>query len=1021
MADFRERKAHERLLEGQAALAREDFIAAEEALEHSLRLDPRARNGWLLWAESLERQGKMLEASRVLEQGRRHHPEDPALELALAHARAETGQFLAAEQALVELHERWPEEREPLAHLCRVLRDTRQWQRLVELLERALAGRFSSDFELAALLERCRIWRDERHEELPPPTSMREHLQLDHGCVLLGTGHDDGLTIPWYSTYACSEFDVITTCARLLGFAQQFAWTWSALLAVDPAAEPLVEALARVLEIPVVGAEQGDRALEPDSTLAVASVLSPSWTTDTPAHVRACADAGNLFAFAVLHYEQHDSLPPLIGIAGGERICLPWWRLGEARIGFSRFGLIDELPPEIDPRPAAVIAEDLVEPLRTFSPGPDFVRQLRWAHEHRAHLQAGLRRRSDFARILPHPRASAVMPDVDHILGEGGLAELHRAITELERHPSEVGEHELRLLERRFIDAPELRPRVADLLYRAAPERFTELLEAMIARPEAELPGRERDGLLHLYGCNPWNRDASRQLLRWLRIGTMTNRSEVVQSKYGLHHLAEAGEQEFERVLARLLADEAPIVIGTLRWLHDNPQVLARLPEAELGALILPLLGHEQRDVQFEALQLLRVANFGLPLDRLEHHLAPDVHPRLRSGAVELLELLPIAEVRERLVALLGEDEPVICWAATRSLLRGQGSAGERIESAQRITERLLGLVASEQAGTHLARRILQALTSADSFDSVEPILRSCATLSTGGSPSGLSESESLAVFKLLAAALTPTLLAFDDPRLLGWLRREAKAFGLDPPHGLARFIQHHGSPAIEQDLALVHAAQGAVDPWAGYEAMAVLASWGDAEARAELVRALDYASPFAEAALEAWYGAFGANEFERLERARCGDPRRQASAWRVLIDRARQGSPSSRRSMREYMQGSPRRARAWAEFIEQQLRGEVPGKFVVGGQDASWVVFAELLPDRFEARIEQILSGTPDRFSLDLLVWLADERPAVAREWAERLIDSPHWGIRQCARRIIESQPLASLAVGSDAGPAML
>ncbi|MFV8756241.1 tetratricopeptide repeat protein [Nannocystaceae bacterium ST9] len=980
MTDFRQRKAQERLHEGQAALAREDFAAAEEALDHALRLDPGSQLGWLLWAESLERQGKLIEACRVLSDALNHHPDDPALELAVAHARAEIGQFAAAEAGLLELRRRWPREREPLAHLARVYRDTRKWTRLVELLESALAGEFADDAEFAGLLERCRTWRGERSDPPVAPTSMRELVLSEYGAVLLGTGHDDAVSVPWYSTYLCSERDVLVTCARLLGHAEQFGWRWRSVIAIDPAAEVLAELLAGALELSRISSDVDpdfDPDFDPGQALAVASFLAPGWQARAPAWAGACAERGNLFAFGVLHHHRHDApLPALIGLAGGERICLPWQRLGEARIGFSRFGLIAGLPDEIDDREPALIAAGMIERLRElrFALGPGFAVQLRHVHEQRAHVHPGLRRRSDFARILPHVRPEpALALDLLVALEHASVTELELALGDHERAPESIGPREIEALVKRFTTTPELRSRMADLLYRVAPARLTALLEGMAG--DLELAIRERDGLLHLYGCNPWNRAAPRVLDRWLSAGSVSNRCEIVQSKYALHLLAEQPRDEFAAVLDRLLADEPAIAIGTLRWLHDNPHV-----HREHVDRIARSIEHPHADVVFDALQVLRIAGHPIADARLERLLEPGQHPRLRSAAVEMLELLPIADTHPRLDALLREREGSQCWAATRSLLRGGATLDDRLAGARIVAARLVELAEDGQTTEGPIRWILQALTSAESIELVLAIFEP-------GSP---------ALTKIAAAALSGTLLGFEDPRLIELLRREVDAFGLDPPLGLARYLFDFGEPGL--DLALVHAAEGAVDPWAGYEAKAVLARWGEREAADEIRRALDHASPFGEAALEAWMTIGEADEFVRLDRARDAGGKSAASAWTIVRDRALRGEIEARVTLAQHLERDPR----WLAFIEARLRDQVPGKFVVGAQTAEFGVLSALMPRAFDRLVERTLAGTPDRFALDLLEWLGQHWPSLARTWATRHADSGHFGMRQCARRLL-------------------
>ncbi|PRP99610.1 tetratricopeptide repeat protein [Enhygromyxa salina] len=999
MSEFRRRKAHDRLRDARTRLAQRDYAAASDAFAAGLRLDPSDRASWELWAECLEQQGKLIEAGRVLVEALEHHADDPALQLALVHAQIETGQFAAAERQLEPLRARWPDQRPPLAYLARVLRDIRAYPRLQALLERALSEGFAGDAELEGLLDACLSWQRERGEQKPALASMRELLLVEYQVVLLGTGHDDGLTIPWYSTYLCSNYDVVATCARLLGFASNFDWRWSAVAAVDPAARVLALLLAEALEIdaielPTQASGEAVPYPDPAQTLAVASFVEPGWgQAEHGEWALRCAALGNMFAFGALDYAAHrDPLPPIVGLAAGERVCLPWWRLGEARIGFGRLGLIDDLPPEIDSRPPERVADDYRRPLAEFELGPNFGIQLRYVLEQRALLHPGLRQRSEFARILPNtpPRAGPKHELPDALARD--TAEFLRALGALERAPERIGEAELASLERRFVAAPEVRSRLSDLLYRVTPARFSRLLHELVARPAAQVPWRERDGLLHLYGCNPWTGSgadpspATAELERWLELGAMTNRSEIVQSKYGLHHLAEAAD--FAGVLARLLADEPAIVLGTVRWLHDNPHLHGHAPA------LVPLLAHDHADVVFEALQCTRVAKLALPAAILEPILSGHrhAHPRMLSAAVEHLELWPIALAHPRLREHLRDAEPSVAWAAARSLLRGGETIAERAVGAEIVAARIveLGLVDTPEAARQI-RQLLRALASVDDYALIEPLLRA---------------SESASLMKIIAVALTPALIEFDDPRLVAHLRRFRDAFGLDPPYGYASLLLRHGDPALDRDA--VYGAQGATDPRASYEAKACLARWGDRSARDELERALSYAPPTREAALEAWVCVLHERDYARLDAAlRDGTPELSDRLWTALCSNIAGARPAPRAwidGLAAYLRDVWTREQAWAAFIEQQLRDQIPSKFVVGAQSAQFAVLAELLPKHLDELLRRCLgpTATPDRLSVDALEWLGAHRPEQARAWARQLLGSPHWGVRQCARRLV-------------------
>jgi hypothetical protein len=394
---------------------------------------------------------------------------------------------------------------------------------------------------------------------------------------------------------------------------------------------------------------------------------------------------------------------------------------------------------------------------------------------------------------------------------------------------------------------------------------------------------------------------------------------------------------------------------------------------------VLALLDHDHADVVFEAFSCARVAGLALPLSQLEPCLSGhrNAHPRMISAAVEHLELSPIAESHPLLLDFLRHGDPSIQWAAARSLIRCP-DPNDRKQGAERLAERI---VACEAEGQD-TRQLLRALASADTYECFEPLLRA---------------SDSPSLMKIVAAALTPALLAFDDPRLLEHLRRFRDAFGLDPPYGYASYLLRHGDP--QQDRDAVYGAQGSTDARAGYEAKAVLARWGDPESRAELERALAYAPAFRSAALEAWFRTLQATDFDRLDRAR--ESAEVDVAWTILCANVA-GSHIAPRAwidaLANHLRATWQREAAWARFIELRLRAQIPGKFVVAAQSADFAVLAELLPNHFEDLCNRSLAGTPDRLSVDLLEWLGEHRPEQARDWSAKLLDSPHWGVRQAA-----------------------
>lgn len=972
MSEFLRRKARARLVEGQAALARGELAAAELALEHAMRLDPEPIEGWLAWADALAQQGKRIEASRVLERACALHRE-PTLELASAHAHAEVGRFALAEAMLLDLRRRWPDEREPILHLARVLRDTRKWTRLAALLDEALAGACVGEPTLAALRERVRGWRDgAAPAQIQREPGLRERLLAERGCLLLGTGYDDGEHVPWYSTYLASERDVAVTCARLLAFAEHFDWTWQTIAAADAAAHVLALLLARVLDVGCLSPRELAEAhdFDPRQTLAVASVLSP--TDVLSERVRACAELGHMFAFAVLDHQAHTRLPALVGLAGGERICVPWHRLGEARIGFSPHGLITPLPDEVDERPAGQLAELLVprvlEQRRVLGPG--VAAALRWAFEQRTHLHAGLREPGKVARIPApvHDDDAREQPSLLAALAGDDLAQLEQVLAAHEHALDRIGARELDALAARFRTTPSLRRQLADLIYRVAPTHLAALLEAMLEPLDARrLPAAEREVLVAMLGSSPWGTPV--RLIEWLGQGSVAERCELVQSKYALHRLAEHEGPAFGATLERLLDDARPVVVATLQWLQDNPSYA---PLERVVSLVDPEL--DDPDVVREALVLLRIAGHPLPAHRHEPLLERSLHPSLRGAAIQLLELWPRERAHARLDAILREDDGYGFGSAARTLLRMGRTLDERVAGAALLARRYEALVEQGELGAIVFR----VFEHAAQLEQLEPLFSRTPTLT-----------------KFAAVALGRAIVELGDPRAIELLRAHPLEFGLDPPLGLARFLLEHGNPAL--DHALACAAEGARDMWAGYEAKAVLARWGDREAEAELARALDYPAS-RSAALQAWVCVLERDEPERLAAWRDADGVAGDAAWTIVRDRALRGSDAGRARLVAQLAGDGR----WRHFIEVRLRAQVPGPYTVGGQAVEFEVLARALPGALDSLIERTLAGTPDRFAIDLLEWLARTRGELARTWAVRHVDSGHFAMRSAARRIV-------------------
>ena len=447
-----------------------------------------------------------------------------------------------------------------------------------------------------------------------------------------------------------------------------------------------------------------------------------------------------------------------------------------------------------------------------------------------------------------------------------------------------------------------------------------------------------------------------------------------MQSKYGLYLLEEGDGPAFAERLAGLLAGPTTLTLGVLHWLHDNPRV------ADYAPVIAPLLADPRPDVVFEALQSLRMAGHAPPLCELvalmERFAA---HPRVVASAVELLERYAYDDALPRARPHLHGDDPDLVWAAVRALVRGEAPA----RGGHEIAARLAALAPDEPGFSAILRALL-------GVDQLAPLLPA------------LAELRDVARVKALVSALGPTMIDIDDPRLVEHIRQDPDCYALNPPPGFASFLRRHGDP--ERDHATVYGAMGATHPRAGYEAMAVLARWGDAALYRQLLTATSYAPEHAEPALEALFCAYGSDDFDRLaapltERR----DRVDGTLWAIL--RAIADDPARAPTLRAWVASQWQREAEVRRFIEVQLRAELPSAFVAGAQSAHFEVAARLLPGGLDELEARLLGGAPDRLALDLLEHLAKASPERAREHAARLQGSGHYGVRACARRLLASR----------------
>ena len=101
--------------------------------------------------------------------------------------------------------------------------------------------------------------------------TMKEEIYLDLGAVCLGTAGDDGIEIPRENNRAFAERgSLAATLARFLALADAFDWRWDVVVSADEESDPLALALAKELDLDLVGP---DEVNEEENALVVSAAL----------------------------------------------------------------------------------------------------------------------------------------------------------------------------------------------------------------------------------------------------------------------------------------------------------------------------------------------------------------------------------------------------------------------------------------------------------------------------------------------------------------------------------------------------------------------------------------------------------------------------------------------------------------------------------------------------------------------------------------------------------------------------
>ncbi|PDW04253.1 tetratricopeptide repeat protein [Candidatus Viridilinea mediisalina] len=243
-------------------------------------------------------------------------PEDSATHFELSLIYLSRGEYSDAINHLQLPLESYPEDWEVHNLLGRSLLGMRRYDEAVAAFGRSLllAG---SPYAQAEVIDN--INTVERYREFRQVNTVKDQLYADEGVIYLGSAADDGLQLSETQDFHFTYPDIATTIQRLLALAASANWHFTAIVAADTLARPLVVALAELLELPVRTAEQlgeSDRIL-----LVFAVAREAELLLRTVEHLPCQATA---FCLG-LNWLRHSKLmPDLVGIAARGVCSVPW-------------------------------------------------------------------------------------------------------------------------------------------------------------------------------------------------------------------------------------------------------------------------------------------------------------------------------------------------------------------------------------------------------------------------------------------------------------------------------------------------------------------------------------------------------------------------------------------------------------------------------------------------------------------------------------------------------------------------
>lgn len=158
-----------------------------------------------------------------------------------------------------------------------------------------------------------------RHREIGEVRSARDRLYAEYGIACIGSTHDHGQELQESGDFHFTYPDIAVSLRRLIGLAQAQVWRLTCVVPIDRLAEPLAEALAALVGIPVRHADAlvaHDVAL---LTLAVGHEAEMLKLAIERAH-------GSAVSFCLgLNWIRHSAtVPDVVGVVVRDMCSVPW-------------------------------------------------------------------------------------------------------------------------------------------------------------------------------------------------------------------------------------------------------------------------------------------------------------------------------------------------------------------------------------------------------------------------------------------------------------------------------------------------------------------------------------------------------------------------------------------------------------------------------------------------------------------------------------------------------------------------